>query len=51
MTDCLFPSCGHPATGTNYVGQPMCGGHERVTVATTDDLGDHGRHSDEGDDQ
>lgn len=50
MSDCIFPTCGHPATGTNRAGQAMCGGHERVVIPTTDDLG-HGKSSEGVSDQ
>lgn len=50
--DCTFPTCGHPATGHNRAHQPMCGGHERVVVAITDDLGNpDDKHADRTDDQ
>lgn len=36
---CAFPFCGHPSTGLNRANQPVCGGHERVVVGSSDDLG------------
>lgn len=51
MNVCIFPDCHRLATGRNRANQPACGYHQPVVVGTCDDLGDHKRHTDEGDDQ
>lgn len=50
MSACTFPNCWRTGTETNRAGQPTCGYHRPVVIATTDDLGNKGRHCEDAED-